>query len=110
MEKSFEGITKKDLQEIFLTNENKEIIIIYTEVYDTGCDSSIKFTNDICVENSEENRSKIEEAFGIKYCWCECYDEEGKKVYISGLFPDYETFYEYVDFDFGYDVVNDGDN
>jgi hypothetical protein len=76
MEKSFRGITKEDFRDAFVYGS--EIIVQYVEVYDHDENHSTKFDNDICIEDTPENRQKILEVFGHDL-------DEGKQAIVSGV-------------------------
>ena len=52
----------------------------------------------------------MEKKMNLIECWAICYNEDGDKVKVSGLFPSYDEFYKYLDEFYGYDVLDDGDN
>ena len=108
MEKRFKGITKEMLSNISIGG-NGVIYIDYIDTFDVNSGLSRDFPDQIEVEDTQENREVLCEAFDLVVCWCTAINKHGKEIRVEEFADSYETFYEWFDYVYGLDVLDDGD-
>lgn len=95
----------------FLLIDNGTRVVVYFENgYDRADGSTYTFEDQDEFYKTPEIMAEIAHALGGKYCWAKCYDAEGNEVLVENIFDSYELFYAWLDYEYGYDVIDDGDN